>query len=73
MFRYANKVLGCVFITFGSYEWNKRRTKLGIIGLSKSEMDEVKMNGLYLYVTYNTLAINKNAKKVHHHAHNNVI
>jgi hypothetical protein len=71
MFRYVNKVLGCVFITFGSYEWNKRRTKLGIIGLSKSEMDEVKMNGLY--VTYNTLAINKNAKKVHHHAHNNVI
>lgn len=71
MFRFANKVLGYVFITFGSYEWNKRRTKLGIICLSKSEMDEVKMNGLY--VTYNTLAINKNAKKVHHHAHNNVI
>jgi hypothetical protein len=71
MFRFANKVLGYVFITFGSYEWHKRRTKFGIIGLSKSEMDEVKMNGLY--VTYNTLAINKNAKKVHHHAHNNVI
>jgi hypothetical protein len=38
------KSLAMFLLRSARYEWHKRRTKLGIIGLSKSEMDEVKMD-----------------------------